>query len=133
MIRELNKEDLIFVNELLKEFNYKISDESFNNEFYNVWIYIEGNIKGVMVFQKIYDRVEIEYIIVDEQFRNLGIGSKFIDKLLKFDIKNITLEVRESNKVAIEFYKKNKFEIATIRKNYYGSENGFLMIRKIGE
>lgn len=133
MIRELNKEDLNLVNELLKEFNYKISDESFNNEFFNVWVYIDQNIKGVMVFQKIYDRVEIEYIIVDEESRNLGIGSKFINKLSKLDINNITLEVREKNKVAIEFYKKNKFGIVAIRKNYYGSENGFLMIRKIGE
>ena len=133
MIRELNKEDLNLVNELLKEFNYEISDESFNNEFFNVWVYIDQNIKGVMVFQKIYDRVEIEYIIVDEESRNLGIGSKFINKLSKLDINNITLEVRENNKVAIEFYKKNKFGIAAIRKNYYGSENGFLMIRKIGE
>ena len=57
----------------------------------------------------------------------------FIDKLSKLNIQNITLEVRESNKIAINFYKKNNFEIAAIRKNYYGSENGFLMIRKIGE
>lgn len=133
MIRELNKEDLVFVNKLLNEFNYKVSEESFSNEFYNVWVYIDKTIKGVMVFQKIYERVEIEYIIVDKNSRNLGIGSKFIDKLSKLDIKNITLEVRESNKIAINFYKKNNFEVATVRKNYYGSENGFLMIRKIGE
>lgn len=133
MIRELNKEDLVFVNKLLNEFNYKVSEESFDNEFYNVWVYIDKTIKGVMVFQKIYERVEIEYITVDKNSRNLGIGSKFIDKLSKLDIKNITLEVRESNKIAINFYKKNNFEVATVRKNYYGSENGFLMIRKIGE
>lgn len=133
MIRELNKEDLVFVNKLLNEFNYKVSEESFDNEFYNVWVYIDKTIKGVMVFQKIYERVEIEYIIVDKNSRNLGIGSKFIDKLSKLDIKNITLEVRESNKIAINFYKKNNFEVATVRKNYYGSENGFLMIREIGE
>ena len=133
MIRELVKEDLTLVNELLKQFNYKITEESFKNVFYNVWVYIEKSIKGVLVFQKIYDRVEIEYIIVDKKVRNLGIGTKFIDKLSKLNIQNITLEVRESNKVAINFYKKNNFEIAAIRKNYYGSENGFLMIRKIGE
>ena len=133
MIREINSEDFSSVNELLKEFNYEINEESFKNEFYNVWVYIEDGIKGVLVFEKIYDRVEIDYIIVDKKSRKLGIGTKFINKLANLDINNITLEVRESNKIAIEFYKKNEFEIVTIRKNYYGSENGFLLIRKIGE
>lgn len=133
MIRELNKEDFLSVNELLKEFNYEINEESFENEFYNVWVYIKNGIKGVLVFQKIYDRVEIDYIIVDKKSRKLGIGTKFINKLTNLDIKNITLEVRESNKIAIEFYKKNKFEIAAVRKNYYGSEHGLLMIKKLGE
>ena len=133
MIREINKEDFSSVNELLKEFNYEINEKSFENKFYNVWVYIENYIKGVLVFQKIYDRVEIDYIAVDKNSRKLGIGTEFIDKLVNLDIKNITLEVRESNEAAIEFYKKNKFEIVAIRKNYYGIENGFLMIRKIGE
>ena len=133
MIRNFKKEDFEIVNNLLEEFNYSITEASFNNEFYNVWVYYDKKIKGVLVFQKIYDRVEIEYIIVENEFRNLGIGSKFLNKLFELNIKNITLEVKESNKTAIKFYKKNGFEIVTIRKNYYKNEDGFLMIREKGE
>lgn len=133
MIREIKISEIKEVNKLLKEFNYEITEDNFDNEFYNTWLFIDKEIKGVMVFQKIYDRVEIEYIKVDSKFRKQGIGSKFIEKLLKLNINNITLEVRKSNECAIEFYKKNGFEIAAIRKNYYKNEDGYLMIKKIGE
>ena len=44
-------------------------------------------------------------------------------------IKNIFLEVRESNQTAINFYKKNKFKEISIRKNYYSkpTENAIIM------
>ena len=32
-----------------------------------------------------------------------------------------------------EFYKKNGYRIEAIRKNYYGSENGYLMLKELGE
>ena len=53
--------------------------------------------------------------------------------LEKENVKNITLEVRENNKIAIDFYIKNGYKIETIRKDYYGNENGYLMIKELGE
>ena len=133
MIRKLEPKDIEVVNKYLKEFNYKI-DETLN-EFVNVLLYDDNGIKGVLVYSKIYDRLEIDYIIVDKQYRRLGIASKLL-KYMEDENKgalNITLEVRESNDLAISFYKKNGFVIEAVRKNYYKEENGLLMMKKLGE
>ena len=133
MIRELKLEDINEVNFLLESFNYKITVDSFNNPFFNCLVFFEDVIKGVIIYDFLYDRVEIEYISVLEQYKKLGIGTKLLSEVEKLNIKNITLEVRESNKVAIKFYRKNGFRIVATRENYYGTENGYLMIKELGE
>ena len=133
MIRTLESKDIEVVNKYLKEFNYKIDEKL--NEFVNVLLYDDNGIKGVLVYSRIYDRLEIDYIIVDKQYRRLGIASKLL-KYMEDENKgalNITLEVRESNDLAISFYKKNGFVIEAVRKNYYKEENGLLMMKKLGE
>lgn len=133
MIRELTKGDIIEANILLSKFNYKIDEDSFNSIFLKSLVYVDNNIRGIIVYDVLYDRIEIEYIIVDEVYRRKGIGKKLLNSIELNNIKNITLEVRESNSVAIDFYKKNGFKIATVRKNYYGNENGYLMLKELGE
>ena len=136
MVREYNEIDLCYVNKLLEEFDYNLDDNSFNNEFLNIVLYEDKNyIKGVLVYQFFYDRLEIDYIIVDSLYRNCGIASKLLNYIEKkhSESKNITLEVRESNLVAINFYKKNGFNIVTKRRNYYKDEDGILMLKKLGE
>ena len=135
MIRELEEKDFIQVNELLKNFNYELNKESFNNDFLKSLVYEDDFIKGILVYQYFYDRLEIDYIIVDSNYRKMGIATKLLNKLEKTykNIDNITLEVRESNKSAINFYLKNGFKEVTKRKNYYKDEDGILMIKKLGE
>lgn len=131
MIRDFELKDLDKVNEFLIEFNHKITkEELINNKFLNILIY--DNYKGIIVYDYMYDRIEIEYIIVSERYRRLGIATKLLNYIEEKyrDIDNITLEVRESNIEAINFYKKNGFKEVTIRKNYYKDENGILMIKK---
>ena len=135
MIRELEEKDFIQVNELLKNFNYELNKESFNNDFLKVLVYEEGFIKGILVYQYLYDRLEIDYIIVDSGYRKMGIATNLLKTLENTykNIENITLEVRESNKEAISFYLKNGFKEVTRRKNYYKDEDGILMIKNLGE
>jgi len=49
---------------------------------------------------------------------------------IKEEASTITLEVRKSNIIAIDFYKKLGFEIVTIKKDYYTSpmEDGYYMM-----
>lgn len=134
MIRELEEKDFIKVNELLKDFNYELNKESFDNDFLKTLVYEDGFIKGVLVYQYIYNRAEIDYIIVDNNYRKLGIATKLLKYLEdSYKLDNITLEVRESNKEAINFYLKNGFKEVTRRKNYYKEEDGILMIKNLGE
>lgn len=134
MIRDLELKNLDRANELLLEFNHKLTKEDFaNNNFLNALVY--DDYKGIVVYDYMYDRIEIEYIVVLEEYRKLGIATKLLNCILeKYDnINNITLEVRESNIIAIKFYEKNGFVKASRRKNYYKNEDGILMIKELGE
>lgn len=133
MIREVSDLDIKDINLLLKQFNYNINSDFLNKPFFKTLVYEEDSIVGVIIYTEIYDRIEIEYIAVDNYYKNKGIGSKLLKSIENNDIKNITLEVRKSNDAAINFYKKNGYKIASIRKNYYNDEDGFLMIKEIGE
>lgn len=133
MIRNFEEKDLNEVNNLLETFNYKL-DNIYENEFLKCLVYTEDKIKGVLVYELIYDRIEIDYITVDEKYRKQGIGSKLLEYLIENnDVKNITLEVNENNIAAINLYSKYGFEVVAIRKNYYKSEDALLMMKKLGD
>ena len=133
MIRNFKIEDEIQVNNLLKEFNYQLEKKSFDNDFLNILVYEDGFIKGALVYQYLIDRIEIEYVKVDERYRKNGIASKLLAAMIEKHniIKNITLEVRKGNLPAINFYKKNGFTEVCIRKNYYKDEDAILMIKEL--
>lgn len=126
MIREANINDLETINNLLSEFNYKIA--SLAEEFINVIVHIDNTIDAVLVYKYIYDRIEIDYIIVHEDKRKNGIASSLIKYLDKYNC-SITLEVNETNISAINLYKKCGFNEVAIRKNYYKNNNGILMMK----
>ena len=125
MVREVNDEDIKRVNELLEEFGYELN---FNNPYTKCLVYDEKGIKGVIVYDLIIDRIEIEYIIVDKTYRKKGIGSMLLSSLEP--VKNITLEVRSNNIPAIDFYTKNGFKKVSIRKKYYKDIDGILMMKE---
>ena len=72
---------------------------------------------------KIVDEYHLANIAVDPTFRCIGIGSYLLDLLLararQLGFANVLLEVRQSNKAAIDFYEKFGFHIVGRRKNYY--------------
>lgn len=122
MIEVANKEDVVSIIT-----NYFHIQNPFNI-YSKVVVYKENNmIQGILVYDEIYDRIEIDYILVLEDVRRNGIGTKLLNYF--DDQQQISLEVRESNVSAIEFYKKNGFNVVARRKNYYNSEDAFLMCR----
>ncbi|MEZ5346116.1 MAG: GNAT family N-acetyltransferase [Pyrinomonadaceae bacterium] len=79
---------------------------------------------------------EINNIAVNPVRRRMGIGSKLIDHLIsevKTEVREIWLEVRESNTSAIGFYKDLEFSKQYVRKNYYARpiENAVVMMRTL--
>lgn len=132
MIRDLETKDLVVVNNLLKELNYQIDDIN-GNPFFKCIIFEDDIIKGILCYQYIYDRIEIDYIIVEKLYRNQGIATKLFNYMedLYDNLINITLEVNENNLSAISFYEKMGFKKVSIRKKYYKDNDGILMEKKV--
>ena len=135
MIRLINDKEIKDLNKIANIiFEKDISTNSFSKFiiFEN-----EKKIKGYLHYDLIYDRCEIEHLGVLERYRNQGIASKLlsylIDECINLKYKNITLEVNCNNLEAIKLYKKYNFKIICTRKNYYGIDDGYLMMKEIGE
>ena len=107
-----------------------------DNPFSRYVEYIQDNkVVGKMQYSLIYDRMELDDIYVQEEYRNNGIGNKLMAYLISVAISenviNITLEVRISNEIAKNLYKKYGFREVALRKNYYGNEDGILMEKQV--
>ena len=127
MIKEIkNIEEVMFLLEQFKQNVGNISNPYLKIKGY----YIDNNIVGVLVYEDIYNRFEVDYIVVDSQYRRKGIGKKLLESIINLNPENITLEVREDNIPAINLYKKMGFEIVSKREKYYGNIDGLLMIRR---
>lgn len=107
--------------------DYQITDNAFNN----VIIYKEDNkILGYLDYSIMYERAEINYIFVIEEYRSKGIASKLLDYLFNNnDFKEISLEVNINNTNAIKLYTKYGFKEVSIRKGYYNGVDGILMLK----
>lgn len=121
MIKETN--DIELINSFLEKFDTKIDSNPYRK-------YLIYDSSALLVYSEIYDRLEIDYIYVLEEYRNMGIASKLLEYLFSKYNYSCSLEVRCDNMNAIKLYKKFNFEIITIRKNYYGNVDGYLMVRK---
>lgn len=133
MIRNIEENDYMFLKELYKEiFEVNIS---FNEEFKNIKVYVDNNsIIGFIDYSIIYDRAEINYIYVLDNYQRQGIATKLLNALEHDldNVSNITLEVNETNKKAIKFYQKNGFEVVSKREKYYkDGHDAYLMMKVI--
>lgn len=86
-------------------------------------------------FAQVLDEGHIMNIAVSKNYRCRGIGSiilqKIITKAQSLNIKNITLEVRESNLPARNLYEKHSFTLCGIRKGYYQDKENACIYWKV--
>lgn len=129
MIKEYDSYPLFSVD----NFTYELTEREFStNPYLKIITYVEKDkVIGFLLYSLIYDRIEIEQFEVITKERRKGIGDKLlkylIEKYQDTDIKNITLEVKEDNIVAINLYKKYGFKKVSTREKYYDGINGLLM------
>ena len=136
MIKKLEINDTDYIDQI-----FNLEKEIFKNSAFNrtyldtlikgdnsfIYVYlIDDKVCGYLMILDSIDVYEILAIAAVEEYRNKGIAQELLDKI---KTKDIFLEVRESNKVAINFYKKNNFKEISIRKNYYSepTENAIIM------
>ncbi|RSI23025.1 ribosomal protein S18-alanine N-acetyltransferase [Streptococcus sanguinis] len=93
----------------------------------------ENQLVGFLVWQETDFEAEVLQIAVLPSYQGQKIATALFD-FLPAD-KEIFLEVRESNKPALLFYKKEKFEEIARRKAYYHApvEDAIVMKREIHE
>lgn len=111
-------------------------DNSYINPFLRRVEYVIDEVMvGYLEYSLIYDRIEIDNFFVIDDYRNKGIGTKLLAYLISlainYQVVNITLEVRVSNDIARNLYKKFGFREVAIRKYYYGDEDGILMEKQV--
>lgn len=142
-VRNLNFNDLDAITDIEKIcFSLPWSRESLAKELLNQLAYyqcatVNNIVVGYMGMWKICDEGHVTNVAVLPEYRNKGIGSMLISKIIDVckcsEIFNLTLEVRESNFGAISIYEKFGFESAGKRPNYYHkpNESAIIMWKKI--
>lgn len=98
---------------------------TFNNQ-------VIGYIGGWVVAEEL----EIINFVVDPAYWHQGIGQKLFNALVTYALekgaKRISLEVKESNGRAINFYTKQGLKNVRIRNNYYrDGQNAIVMMKEI--
>lgn len=118
---------------LLKQYFPKYRESAEYEEFFVCKEY--GKVIGAISYSIIYERAEINYIVTKLEYRKKNVATdlikKVIDEAKKNDCQNITLEVEEANKKAINLYEKLGFKIEATRKNYYNNNSGKLMRKEL--
>ena len=138
MIKKLTSDDVDYIEQIFNLEKEIFKNSAFNKSYMetlikgdNSFIYtyiIDNKVCGYLMVLDSIDIYEILAIATIEKYRNKGIAQELLDKI---KTKDIFLEVRESNQVAINFYKKNKFKEISIRKNYYSEPNENAIIMKL--
>lgn len=143
-IRKMQEEDIDDV--LIVEnnsFSTPWSKESFMGELVNpmalyLCVHVDNRVIGYAGMWKIYDEGHITNVAILDKYRGLGISKTLmydmIDLAMMNNINRLTLEVRKSNMVAINLYKKLGFVSYGIRPKYYTNpvEDAIIMWKELG-
>lgn len=141
-IEKMKEEHLDELSQIEKEtFSEPWSKESLRDELdnKNAYFIVAKQDEKVVAYVGLYNICSEGYItniVVREDYRGNSIGSELMLNILKFaqdnKLKFLTLEVRKSNKLAVNFYNKFQFVSEGVRKNFYRRprEDAIIMTRK---
>ena len=97
--------------------------DCFTKPYYGVFAFDKNKIVGYAIMLEVVDEATLMDIAVDSGARGKGIGRALVDFVIETSVKNamreMWLEVRESNDAAIALYESSGFEHIETRKNYY--------------
>ena len=138
IIEMMTSKDIDGVFEVEKNcFEHHWSKESFKKELNNenaryLVAKLGGKIVGYVGIWLILDEGHITNVAVHSDYRGQKIGDKLVQALVNLckenNINSMTLEVRVSNIVAQNLYKKYGFKLSGIRKEYYSYNKEDAMI-----
>lgn len=96
---------------------------------YSAWVYeVGGEIIGHRVMMVALDEAHLLNITIAPDWRRQGLGhallSHAMDEARSRHVRSLFLEVRPSNRAAIELYEKIGFEAFALRRGYYPAQSG---------
>lgn len=130
VFRAMQLEDIPHILVIEREaFTMPWTEQAFRNELTHnhfasyMVMELNGEIIGYAGLWAIVDEAHVTNIAVLERFRGRKWGEKLLDELMRtavfLGMQSITLEVRVTNEVAQNLYRKKGFRPAGTRKGYY--------------
>ena len=139
-IKQIHEEDIDLCYELDSNTIALWSKKQWANEFKKedtkiLGLFISNSIIGICVFQVVLDEAQINFFVVDHNYRKKGFGTCLMRYLIKecekLNLKKLFLEVSNINFIADKFYRNFDFSTVGIRKNYYKDGSDALIKEKI--
>jgi len=111
------------------------------NEYYCLIQEVNQEFSGFAIQTISFDEAHILNIGIREKFRKKGLGQDLLNQIVhaskELGSKKILLEVRISNKAAIDFYSKSGFKKLRLSKDYYrlpdGTEDALIMVKRFSK
>lgn len=136
MIRKAKVKDIYAIHKLEKSVLKQSLGEDFllneieNNPFATYYVIeINKEIIGYLGLRVIDNVAEMMNFVIKTDFQKLGYGTNLLNKAIEENnLREISLEVRKSNKQARRFYESKDFVKSHIRKDYYDNEDGIVYI-----
>ena len=137
MIRALTKTDIDAVATLsLSTFsdgwNADMIKGSFSqNGFLGLVYEVDNKIVSAITATYLFDEAEVLFIVTDKNYQRRGYADALLktalSELFGRGVKEVFLEVRQSNVGAIKLYSSNGFTKIAEREKYYGDETAIIM------
>ena len=138
-IKPLTNKDIDLCYELDSNTISLWTKKQWSNEFKREGVKIFGLlisnfVVGICAYQVVHDEAQINYFVVNQEFRKRGYGSFLLSYLIKLfekrHINKILLEVSQENNAAQKFYDHFNFSTIGIRRNYYKDGSNALLKEK---
>lgn len=138
---EMTLSDLNSIKSILNSdfddfWNYNIFKSELENENSKYIIAkLDNIVVGFAGFTILYDEADITNIVVNKNYRHIGIGSAMLKELItlatSLNISVLNLEVNSSNLFAIDLYKNFSFYQCGLRKKYYNNSDDAILMKLI--
>lgn len=129
---------VIYNDHLKRDIEYKVFNKNiqiFEENYFHIGAYLNNNLVGTIKCHQIFENIDILDVNVKEDYRRKGIGSELLESLIFYcnynKVKTITLEVSIKNEYALTLYNKKGFNKIRTIKNYYKSEDAFMMQKEV--
>lgn len=133
---KIRKINISFLNQVLEISKQQFGQESWteqqfndaltNNNYNCYGIVFENKLVSYCLVLESVDDLNILSVATHSDYKNNGHATRLIEYVInqgKTVNKTISLEVKETNQIAINLYTKLNFKVITKRKNYYKDGN----------